>query len=107
MGEIERRNEVAVKERKCVISLKFKERKNDLSQFTGSKMDKIEKEKKKTLYFPQESVRHGSAIYMRCRAPSALHSRSRTFVFLARLIAACSSPVARAQKTTASQRRNK
>lgn len=50
MGEIERRNEVAVKERKCVISLKFKERKNDLSQFTGSKMDEIEKEKKNALF---------------------------------------------------------
>lgn len=106
MGEIERRNEVAVKGRKRVISLKFKERKNDLSQFTRSKTDEIEKEKKKRSIF-RGSVRRGSAIYMRCRAPSALHSRSRAFVFLARLIAACSSPVARAQKNTASQRRNK
>lgn len=51
MGEIERRNEVAVKERKHVISLKFKERKNDLSQFTRSKTDEIEKKKKKNAPF--------------------------------------------------------
>lgn len=83
MGEIERRNEVAVKGRKHVISLKFKERKNDLSQFTPSKTDQIEKEKKKTLHVPRERSARQRHLYAMPRSvcfaqpePSIRFSRS-------------------------------